>query len=550
MARWQRRDGMSDGSAEDRSARRRGRERDGPRLLRLLGSQVRAFGGILVGAAGQLLPIVLVVAAFQIFAIGSWPADSLAIALGMGLVLLGVAFFLQGLEMSVFPLGKSVANDLAGRGSLPLLLLFGFLVGFGAVVAEPALIAVAGQAEAMSGGRIDALTLRLLVAVSVGAVTAAGILRTLLGHPLHWYLVPGYLLVVAVTWVAPAQIVGLAYDAGGVTTNIVTVPLLAAIGIGLANSLTGRTILLHGFGLVAFAVMVPMIVVQLYGILVFDVEIGPSVPDPGSAAGHPAVAASRGAGGPPGARAGEADILRDLLVTLRNVAPVILVVLVFQRLIIRRAIPNLPRMGAGLLLAVLGLYFFVEGLKLGLFPLGFGLAEELIALDGLLVLYLFAFAVGLATTLAEPALVAVAREAEAAADSRLNATAVRLLVALGVGTGLVVGVHRIVAGDSIHHYIILGYLLLTVLTLLAPRTIVPLAFDLGGVTTSEVTVPLVTALGIGLAASLPGRDPLIDGFGLIAFASLFAVAPVLVYGTASAWYARRSERTGTGGETS
>ncbi|MFN7177072.1 MAG: DUF1538 domain-containing protein, partial [Thermaurantiacus sp.] len=387
-------------------------------------------------------------------------------------------------------------------------------------------------------GRIDALTLRILVALSVGAVTALGILRTLLGHPLHWYLVPGYLLVVGVTWFAPPEIVGLAYDAGGVTTNIVTVPLVAAIGIGLANSLAGRSVLLHGFGLVALAVMVPMIAVQVYGIVVFA---GEGADLAALAVAEDDVGLARNAT-PARVEGGALGLLKDLLETVRNVAPVILVVLGFQRIIIGRTIPNFPRVAAGLVLAVVGLWAFVEGLKLGLFPLGFGLADELVGLDGWTILYLFAFAIGFATTLAEPALVAVAREAADVSDTRINAQVIRWLVALGVGTGLVVGAHRIVTGDSLHFYIIGGYVMLMMLTLFAPKTIVPLAFDLGGVTTSEVTVPLVTALGIGLAASIPGRSPLIDGFGLIAFASLFAVAPVLVYASALAWYARWSER--------
>jgi hypothetical protein len=514
-------------------------DRPGAGVVALILSQVQAFGGILLKAGWNLLPILLVVGAFQLLVIGGWPDNSVSIAVGMGLVLVGVAFFLQGLEMSVFPLGKSVANDLAGRGSLPLLLGFGFLVGFGAVIAEPALIAVADQAEMLSNGRVDGFVLRVIVATSVGAVTAIGILRTLLGHPLHWYLVPGYLLVVGITWLAPPEIVGLAYDAGGVTTNIVTVPLLAAIGIGLAGSLAGRSVMLHGFGLVALSVMVPMIAVQVYGIVVYGTGSGAgldvaALPD----AQESLVAAAKPAALTLGPRA----ILIDLLRTVRDVAPVILCVILFQRLVIRRAIPNFPRVAAGLLLAVIGLWAFVEGLKLGLFPLGFSLADALVGLDGWAILYLFAFAIGLATTLAEPALIAVAREAEAAADTRINARIIRWLVALGVATGLLVGVHRIVAGDSIHTYIIAGYMMLTALTLFAPKDIVPLAFDLGGVTTSEVTVPLVTALGIGLAGSIAGRNPLIDGFGLIAFASLFAVAPVLVYATAIALYARWSER--------
>ncbi len=502
---------------------------------------MRAFGGVLLGAGQNLLPILLVVGAFQLFVVGPLPVDLPSLAVGMGLVLVGVGFFLQGLEMSIFPLGKSAANDLAGRGSLPLLLLFGFLVGFGAVVAEPALIAVAMQAELLSGGRVDAFVLRVLIAVSVGAVTALGILRTLTGHPLHWYLVPGYLVVVGVTWFAPPEIVGLAYDAGGVTTNIVTVPLIAAIGIGLANSLAGRSVLLHGFGLVALAVMVPMAVVQLYGLLVFESGgPGPEAPDLAAFAGAwPQPAEDRPAFG---------DLVRDLLTTVRNVAPVILVILVFQRWIVGRAVPNLPRVAAGLALAIVGLWAFVEGLKLGLFPLGFGLARALVGLEDWAVLYLFAFAIGVATTLAEPALMAVAREAAEVSDTRISAPIIRWLVAIGVGTGLAVGAHRIVSGESLHLTIIAGYLLLLLLTLAAPRHIVPLAFDLGGVTTSEVTVPLVTALGIGLAASIAGRDPLVDGFGLIAFASLFAVAPVLVYGTAIAAHARWSERRAARGE--
>src|SRR5690606_33795722 len=146
---------------------------------------------------------------------------------------------------------------------------FGFCLGFSAVIAEPALIAVAEQAETLSEGRIDPFLLRVLVATSVGAVTALGVFRIIFGLPLHWMMISGYLLVVIVTFFAPEEIVGLAYDSGGVTTNIVTVPLIAALGLGLAGSIRGRNPLIDGFGLVALAVMVPMITVQLYGAVVF-----------------------------------------------------------------------------------------------------------------------------------------------------------------------------------------------------------------------------------------------------------------------------------------
>ena len=219
--------------------------------------QGKAFGKILAHALANLLPIILVVVFFQALIMQRAPDDWGSIVLGLAVVVVGVAFFLQGLEMSIFPLGKNLANEFARKGSLPLLLVFGLCVGFAAVIAEPALIAVAEQAEIISAGRIHAFTLRILVAISVGTVVAVGILRTVFGHGLHGYLIIGYLLVVGITFFAPPEIVGLAYDAGGVTTNIVTVPLIAAQGIGLAASLKGRSVLVHGFGLVALAVMVP-----------------------------------------------------------------------------------------------------------------------------------------------------------------------------------------------------------------------------------------------------------------------------------------------------
>lgn len=169
------------------------------------------------------------------------------------------------------------------------------------------------------------------------------------------------------------------------------------------------------------------------------------------------------------------------------------------------------------------------GLKLGLFPIGQSMAAQLIGLDKVFFIYLFAFCIGFATTMAEPALIAIGMKAEEAGKGRLNGNLIRLLVALGVAIGITIGVHRIITGDSIHYYIMGGYTLVILLTWLAPKYIVALAYDLGGVTTSEVTVPLVTALGIGLATHIEGRNVLIDGFGLIAFASIFPIVTVMLY---------------------
>ncbi|MGQ5488871.1 DUF1538 domain-containing protein [Thauera sp. ZXT1-4] len=176
------------------------------------------------------MPIVVVVAVFQLAVIREVPDGLLSMAGGLLIVAIGVALFLQGLELGIFPIGKNLSNEFAKKGSLLLLMVFGFCLGFAAVIAEPALIAVASQAESISGGRIDGFTLRVLVALSVGAVVALGVVRTILGHSLHWYMIVGYLLVVTVTFFAPEEIVGLAYDSGGVTTSEVTVPLVTALG--------------------------------------------------------------------------------------------------------------------------------------------------------------------------------------------------------------------------------------------------------------------------------------------------------------------------------
>jgi hypothetical protein len=488
-------------------------------------TQLREFLGLLNHSFRNLLPIILVVGVFQFLIIRQVPDGWLAMSIGLLVVVLGVALFLQGLELGIFPIGKNLSNEFARKGSLPLLMIFGFCLGFSAVIAEPALIAVAQQAELISEGRINGWILRLLVATSVGLVVGLGVVRILVGHSLHWYMIIGYLVVVLVTFFAPEEIVGLAYDSGGVTTNIVTVPLIAALGLGLAMSLRGRNALIHGFGLVALAVMVPMISVQIYGVIVYSFGEAPEAAgalldtlDPEVTEVVSEVGGSLLLG-----------MLYDLLLMFRDVLPIIAVVLFFQYAVIRKQLAHVHKVAGGFVLVIVGLYAFVVGLKMGLFPIGQSMAEQLIGLDAWIYVYVFAFAIGFATTMAEPALIAIGMKAEEAAQGQLRANHVRILVAIGVAVGITIGVHRIITGDSIHYYIMGGYAVVILLTWLAPRYIVALAYDLGGVTTSEVTVPLVTALGIGLATQIEGRNVMIDGFGLIAFASIFPIISVMAY---------------------
>lgn len=227
----------------------------------------------------DLLPIILVIAFFQLFVLQQPIPDFIDILLGTFFVVLGLTFFIYGLNMSLFPIGDSMAHAFARKGSVGWLLLFAFALGFGTTVAEPALIAVSKEAAtvAATAGFIEqstdvrhsyATSLRYTVAVSVGLAIVIGVLRILRGWSIHYMIMGGYLLVVAMTGVAPEEIIGIAYDSGGVTTSTITVPLVTALGVGLASSIEGRSPLVDGFGLIAFASLTPIIFVMGFGMLV------------------------------------------------------------------------------------------------------------------------------------------------------------------------------------------------------------------------------------------------------------------------------------------
>lgn len=233
-------------------------------------------------AAADLLPIALVIGFFQLVIIRQ-PLPYLAEMLfGAVMVVIGLSMFIQGLEMALFPLGEDMAQALSRKGSLFWLLVFAFTLGFSTTVAEPALIAIAKEAAhiAMLGGLLEndparlnsyALGLRMTVAVSVGFAILLGVLRILLNWPLHYLIIGGYILVMLITIIAPPEIIGIAYDAGGVTTSTITVPLVTALGVGLATIIRGRNPLLDGFGLIAFASLLPMIFVMVYGVAIFGI---------------------------------------------------------------------------------------------------------------------------------------------------------------------------------------------------------------------------------------------------------------------------------------
>jgi hypothetical protein len=242
-------------------------------LLRRLGDALR-----------DLLPILLVIVAFQLLVLRQPFPDVAGTLAGALFVVVGLMLFVRGLEMGLFPIGEAMAYAFARKGSLVWLLVFGFLLGFSTTVAEPALIAIAGKAAdvAADAGYIAAddasrssyaLQLRLTVALSVGAAIVLGVFRILRGWPIQYLVIGGYAVVVLITTFAPAEIVGIAFDSGGVTTSTVTVPLVTALGVGLAQSIRGRDPLVEGFGMIALASLTPMIFVMLMGMLRFGLRV-------------------------------------------------------------------------------------------------------------------------------------------------------------------------------------------------------------------------------------------------------------------------------------
>lgn len=229
----------------------------------------------------DLAPIILVIGFFQLFVLQQPLPDLINLITGLLFVLLGLTFFIYGLEMGLFPIGEAMAHAFAKKGSVIWLLLFAFSLGFGTTIAEPALIAVAAESAkiAADGGVISkhetsmdnyALGLRLTVAISVGFAILIGVLRILRGWPIHYLIIGGYIGVMIMTSMAPKSIIGIAYDSGGVTTSTITVPLVTALGVGLANSIKGRNPMVDGFGLIAFASLMPMIFVMAYGMAFHD----------------------------------------------------------------------------------------------------------------------------------------------------------------------------------------------------------------------------------------------------------------------------------------
>jgi hypothetical protein len=456
----------------------------------------------------DLAPIVLVIAVFQVYVIKQPVHGIGSILIGAVLVVVGLTFFIFGLRIALFPVGEGLAHSLARKGSVFWLFTFAFVLGFGTTIAEPALIAVAAEAAevavdagfiaATDAARSDyALGLRLVVALSVGVALIIGVYRILANWSLPVMIIGGYILVILATTLARA----VGYGTGCGSREFAERPQpddrrLWPDRVRLADT--------------------DLICACLWNCSAMDLIL---------------------------------DSLKFVANSAVDVLPIVIFLFAFQVLVIGGRMPNVRQILVGFVFVIVGLGLFLEGLEQALFPLGRLMAQQLtdpeflhatrVTVIGALDwydyhwVYIFAAAIGFSTTLAEPALMAVSIKANTVSGGAIGIWGLRVAVAIGVGLGVGLGCYRIISGLPLQYFIAAGYVVVIVQTTMAPKLIVPLAYDSGGVTTSTVTVPLITALGLGLAEAVPGRSPLLDGFGLVAFASLFPIISVLAYGQLS-----------------
>jgi hypothetical protein len=492
-----------------------------------------------------LVPISLFLFVCQIVVLQQPVPGAIGVTLGLTCVVLGLMFFIEGLRVGVMPLGENIGATLPAKAGLAIILTTAFLLGTIATLAEPAVATLT-----VLGGNVrydaapllyDFLNQRTalllaLAAAGVGLGAINGMVRFLRNWSLKFTIMPGLLLAVALTVVAaldPAarHLVGVAWDTGGITTGTVTAPLVLALGVGMARALGNSDTGMSGFGIITLCSIWPIV-------LVLGVALGASWT--GSylgPAGHAALQGAAAGGGPAAGVNVLAMIGESFLGAGISVLPLVGLLLVIQRLVLREAIRNLDHVAIGVVFALLGLAAFKIGLIYGLTPLGEQVGSSAtLAFSpdggmygdawGKVVVLAFAFLAGYGASLAEPALISLGMTVEEVTAGAFKKFLVMHAVGFGVGLGLILGVARILFGWSSLSIVLPSYLIVLLLTLVSDERYVNIGWDSGGVTTGDITSPILIALGLGVAATVGGAD----GFSLIAMGSVWPIISVLALG--------------------
>jgi hypothetical protein len=522
---------------------------------------VRPYVGIrFMDQVRAVLPLAAYLALFQLLILDQIIEDSWVITGGLFAVMVGLMFFMEGLSLGLMPLGQAIGNGLPRKSPLPLVLLVTFLLGIGVTFAEPAIGALQAAGSNVSAERAPYLytllndwsgALVLVVGVSVGAAAVLGTLRFLYGWSLkpliYLALAPVLLLTIYASTNADLRAtLGLAWDAGAVTTGPVTVPLVLALGIGIATAGGRGDSGLSGFGIVTLASLFPILGVLLLTLYlqasVTPEEIIASVKQAASAAGE----------GTPAWYAASPWV--EMILGMRAILPLVLFLLIVQKFILREPIENKGEVVYGIALTVIGMCIFNLGLTYGLSKLGGnagslvpGAFMEITAVDrspiyaytvGLAVAIAFAWFLGFGATVAEPALNALGATAEDLTNGVFRKKTLIQAVSVGVACGIALGLCKLIFDWPLVWMIVPGYLLAIVLTAVSSETFVNVAWDSAGVTTGPVTVPLVLAMGLGFGNATAA----VEGFGILCMASIGPIITVMLTGLWSRYRLHRQRR--------
>ena len=462
----------------------------------------------------DLTPIVLVILIFQIAIIQKVPENWEQNVLWIIIIAIGLSLFLMWLKYWIFPIWEKLTNSFAKKKSHYLLILFWFLIWFSTSMAEPALYLISQKAYVISQWMIDPFVLRIIIWLSVWSAISLWIFSILRWIYIHYIIIIWYIFVLSTTYFTPKEIIWLAYDLGWVTTSTITVPLIAAIWIWASAMSQHKKAFTSWFWLIACAALIPMFSVQIYGIYIYNFADVSSV-----IIEHTSIEETK-------------NVFSGLFEVIKWIIPIILTIGFFQYIVLKENIPKkeLKNIALWFLMIIIWLYFFIFWLEIGLFSLWEQMAYQLTELNNNILIYIFAFLIWFASTMAEPTLIAIANKAEEVTHWKIHAFILRIFVALWVWTWITLWSYRIIYWGDISDYILFGYLLVLILTFFSQKHILAIAYDSGWVTTSTITVPLVTALWLWLAMNIEWRDPMIDWFWLIAFASVFPIASVLLYG--------------------
>lgn len=495
-----------------------------------------------------VIPLALMLIGFQALALRASPNEAEAIALGIGAVILGLMFFMEGVKLGLMPFAENIGFLMPSRTNSLVVLAFGGLLGAAATLAEPAIGALQAAGASLSGESVALLKsmlganvglLVLAVACSVGVAVILGLLRSMFGWRLKTLIgiiVPVCLLLTLYAASQPGleKIIGLAWDCGGITTGPVTVPLVLAVGIGMAAS-TGRgENPLSGFGIVTLASLFPVIGVIGTGIYLDAQGVLPELINTRN----------------------EQEWFREtpfaeIMGACRAVVPLVLLLFVMHSFVLRQRIKQANVLTYGVLMALLGMMLFNVGLTEGLVELGnqagnnvpwafsahreTGAAPLYSRVLGLSMVLIFAFCIGFGATVAEPALNAMGLTVENLTDGAFKKRLLIRAVAIGVGFGAAVGVAKILFSLNLALLIIVSYVIALILTWFSKEELVNLAWDSAGVTTGPVTVPLLLALGVGLAEAVG----VIEGFGVLAMCSVGPIISVMAFGLWIDWKMRQ-----------